>query len=94
MPDLDVVKHLLDFGSFGLVAWLFWHTFPRLSPALHDRLDRAIERFERALEQQHVECKAILDRQSQKFDQLLADYRAHSRDEIKDLKRAYDRGDA
>ena len=75
MADLEMLKGLLQFGSFGLVAWLFFWTYTHMIPSLHDRLDRAIDRFERALEQQHAECNVILERQQEKFDALLEEYR-------------------
>ena len=73
-----MLKGVLNLGSFGLVAWLFFHTYTRLIPSLHDRLDRAIDRFEKALTQQHTECKAILDSQQAKFDAVLEQYRQHT----------------
>jgi hypothetical protein len=75
MADPELIKTILNFGSFGLVAWLFFHTYSTLIPGLHARLERVTERFERALELQHTECKEILDRQQKKFDQMLAEYR-------------------
>jgi hypothetical protein len=75
MADPELIKTILNFGSFGLVAWLFFHTYSTLIPNLHARLERITERFERALDQQHAECTEILERQEAKFDRLLAEYR-------------------
>ena len=83
MPDPDLLKAVLNTGSFALVSWLFFHTFTRLIPGLHDRLDRIGERFERALDQQHAECTEILERQQQRFDALLTEYRDIRKQELK-----------
>jgi len=81
VPDADLLKHALDFGSFGLIAWLFFHTYTRLIPRLEDRLDAIIARFEETLERQHADCNESLARQQQKFDEILTKTRdAHERD--------------
>ncbi len=90
MADAGILKDILNFGSFGLVAWLFIHTYTKLIPSLQERLDRLIERFEKALEQQHGECAEVLTRQQQKFDEVLAAYRDFARQEITTVARAYE----
>ncbi len=82
MADAGILKDILNFGSFGLVAWLFIHTYTKLIPSLHERLDRLIDRFEKALEQQHAECAELLQTQQSKFDSLLAEYRESNRREV------------
>lgn len=91
MTDIDTLKAIFDFGSFGLVAWLFFHTFTKLIPSLHDRLDRIVDRFEKATDQQHKECMEIMERQQAKFDDMLAEYRFFSRQEIANLAQVYER---
>ena len=68
--ELELVKGLLNFGSFGLIVWLFVHTFTRTIPGFQDRLDRIVERFEETLERQHVEFRDLLaaERESRSHD--------------------------
>lgn len=72
MADLEIVKGLLNFGSFGLIAWLFFHTFTRLVPTLHERFDKIVDRFEASLRRQHTECNDMLSAQREKFEEMLA----------------------
>ena len=75
MPDLEIVKVLLNSGSFGVVVWLVFHTYTRLIPGLQDRLDNIVDRFEQSLSRQHAECNDMLERQHQKFDAMIAQQR-------------------
>ena len=93
MPDPDLIKGILNFGSFGLITWLFVHTYTRLIPSLQDRLDKIAERFETSLEKQHADCNEMLERQREAFARSLADEQsAHERafssvaDSIRHLK--------
>jgi hypothetical protein len=75
MPDVELLKGVLNFGSFGLIVWLFFHTYTRLIPGLQDRLDKMVDRFDAALTRQHAECNEMLERQHQKFDAMIAQQR-------------------
>ena len=81
MADLEVLKGVLNFGSFGLIVWLFFHTYTRLIPGLQDRLDKILVRFETSLERQHAECNDMLARQQQRFEEMLEHQRASARQE-------------
>lgn len=81
MSDIEIVKGILNFGSFGLIVWLFFHTYTHLIPGLQTRLDEIVDRFEKSIERQHGECNEMLNRQQQKFEEMLSRQRASARQE-------------